>query len=37
MSVHPFTGEKFITKQQDKKKKKKLKKVEDKLLGWGNS
>lgn len=28
-------GDKFIAKQQDKKKKKKLKKVEDKLLGWG--
>ncbi|GLT95574.1 hypothetical protein SLE2022_132480 [Rubroshorea leprosula] len=28
-------GEKFISKQIDNKKKKKLKKVEDKMLGWG--
>ncbi|XP_020676666.1 splicing factor U2AF-associated protein 2 isoform X1 [Dendrobium catenatum] len=28
-------GDKFITKQVDKNKKKKLKKVEDKMLGWG--
>ncbi|ONK57874.1 uncharacterized protein A4U43_C09F5090 [Asparagus officinalis] len=28
-------GDKFIAKQQDKKKKKKLKRVEDKILGWG--
>lgn len=28
-------GEKFIAKQADKRKKKKLKKVEDKMLGWG--
>ncbi|CAA7018183.1 unnamed protein product [Microthlaspi erraticum] len=28
-------GERFITKQTDNKKKKKLKKVEQKLLGWG--
>lgn len=28
-------GEKFIAKQTDNKKKKKLKKVEDKMLGWG--
>ncbi|XP_068647899.1 splicing factor U2AF-associated protein 2-like isoform X2 [Aristolochia californica] len=28
-------GDKFITRQQDKKKKKKLKRVEDKILGWG--
>lgn len=28
-------GDKFISKQMDKKKKKKLKKVEDKMLGWG--
>ncbi|KAG9452887.1 hypothetical protein H6P81_005791 [Aristolochia fimbriata] len=28
-------GDKFIPKQQDKKKKKKLKRVEDKILGWG--
>ncbi|KAF8402396.1 hypothetical protein HHK36_013351 [Tetracentron sinense] len=28
-------GEKFMAKQLDKKKKKKLKKVEDKILGWG--
>ncbi|KAI3961019.1 hypothetical protein MKX01_014351 [Papaver californicum] len=28
-------GDKFITKQVDKRKKKKLKKVEDKILGWG--
>ncbi|KAJ0977064.1 hypothetical protein J5N97_012538 [Dioscorea zingiberensis] len=28
-------GEKFVAKQQDKKKKKKLKRVEDKILGWG--
>lgn len=29
------SGERFITKQTDNKKKKKLKKVEQKLLGWG--
>ncbi|OVA05161.1 RNA recognition motif domain [Macleaya cordata] len=28
-------GDRFITKQIDKRKKKKLKKVEDKILGWG--
>ncbi|XP_039125438.1 HIV Tat-specific factor 1 homolog [Dioscorea cayenensis subsp. rotundata] len=28
-------GDKFVPKQQDKKKKKKLKRVEDKILGWG--
>lgn len=28
-------GEKFIAKQVDKRKKKKLKRVEDKILGWG--
>ncbi|KAJ4721816.1 Splicing factor-like protein [Melia azedarach] len=28
-------GERFIAKQVDSKKKKKLKKVEDKMLGWG--
>ncbi|KAK9673522.1 hypothetical protein RND81_12G172900 [Saponaria officinalis] len=28
-------GEKFVPKQADKKKKTKLKKVEDKMLGWG--
>ncbi|CAN8256116.1 unnamed protein product [Cochlearia groenlandica] len=28
-------GERFITKQTDNKKKKKLKKVEQKMLGWG--
>lgn len=28
-------GEKFVTKQSDNKKKRKLKKVEDKMLGWG--
>ncbi|XP_026422055.1 splicing factor U2AF-associated protein 2-like isoform X2 [Papaver somniferum] len=28
-------GDRFITKQVDKKKKKKLKKNEDKILGWG--
>ncbi|PKA66716.1 Splicing factor U2af large subunit B [Apostasia shenzhenica] len=28
-------GEKFIAKQVDKNKKKKLKKVEEKMLGWG--
>ncbi|KAI4364778.1 hypothetical protein MLD38_020828 [Melastoma candidum] len=28
-------GERFISKQVDNKKKKKLKKVEDKILGWG--
>ncbi|KAK4785184.1 hypothetical protein SAY86_001873 [Trapa natans] len=28
-------GEKFISKQTDSKKKKKLKKVEEKMLGWG--
>ncbi|KAJ6793229.1 HIV Tat-specific factor 1-like protein isoform X2 [Iris pallida] len=28
-------GEKFIAKQLDKRKKKKLKRVEDKILGWG--
>lgn len=31
------TGDKFVPKQQDKKKKKKLKRVEDKILGWGES
>ncbi|OWM86165.1 hypothetical protein CDL15_Pgr010989 [Punica granatum] len=39
MSVSPAKfeqkGEKFIAKQTDSKKKKKLKKVEDKMLGWG--
>lgn len=30
-----IAGEKFISKQVDNKKKKKLKKVEDKILGWG--
>lgn len=30
-----FTGDAFIAKQMDKKKKKKLKRVEDKILGWG--
>jgi uncharacterized membrane protein len=30
-----YSGERFITKQTDNKKKKKLKKVEQKLLGWG--
>lgn len=29
------SGERFISKQTDNKKKKKLKKVEQKLLGWG--
>lgn len=29
------TGDTFIAKQADKKKKKKLKRVEDKILGWG--
>lgn len=28
-------GDRFISKQADNKKKKKLKKVEDKILGWG--
>lgn len=28
-------GEKFMAKQTDKRKKKKLKKVEEKMLGWG--
>ncbi|XP_010549896.1 PREDICTED: splicing factor U2AF-associated protein 2 [Tarenaya hassleriana] len=28
-------GDKFVSKQTDNKKKKKLKKVEEKLLGWG--
>lgn len=28
-------GEKFVSKQADNKKKRKLKKVEDKMLGWG--
>lgn len=31
-----FTGEVFVAKQTDKKKKKKLKRVEEKILGWGN-
>lgn len=39
MSVTPAKfeqkGERFISKQVDSKKKKKLKKVEDKMLGWG--
>ncbi|KAJ4719222.1 Pentatricopeptide repeat [Melia azedarach] len=30
-------GERFIAKQVDSKKKKKLKKVEDKMLGWGKT
>lgn len=29
------TGDRFISKQVDNKKKKKLKKVEEKMLGWG--
>jgi HIV Tat-specific factor 1 len=28
-------GDRFITKQVDSKKKRKLKKVEDRILGWG--
>ncbi|XP_020531986.1 splicing factor U2AF-associated protein 2 isoform X2 [Amborella trichopoda] len=28
-------GDKFITKQQDKRKKKKLQRVQEKILGWG--
>lgn len=28
-------GDKFISKQVDSKKKKKLRKVEEKILGWG--
>nr|AFK46628.1 unknown [Lotus japonicus] len=39
MSVTPAKfeqkGDKFVSKQVDNKKKKKLKKVEDKMLGWG--
>lgn len=35
LSLCPSAGDKFIAKQQDKKKKKKLKRVEDKILGWG--
>lgn len=39
MSVTPAKfeqkGEKFIPKQTDKRKKQKLKKVEEKMLGWG--
>ena len=30
-----YAGDKFVSKQVDGKKKKKLKKVEDKMLGWG--
>lgn len=29
------SGDAFISKKVDNKKKKKLKKVEDKILGWG--
>ena len=28
-------GDRFISKQIDSKKKRKLKKVEDRILGWG--
>jgi len=31
-----LSGEKFIPKRTDKRKKMKLKKVEEKMLGWGN-
>lgn len=30
-----YAGEKFVSKQVDNRKKKKLKKVEEKMLGWG--
>lgn len=30
-----YAGDKFVSKQVDNKKKKKLKKVEEKMLGWG--
>lgn len=30
-----LSGEKFVPKQADKRKKQKLKKVEEKMLGWG--
>jgi hypothetical protein len=31
-----FSGDVFIPKKADKQKKRKTKKVEDKMLGWGN-
>jgi hypothetical protein len=30
------SGDVFISKKTDKQKKRKIKKVEDKMLGWGN-
>jgi hypothetical protein len=30
------SGDVFISKKSDKQKKRKIKKVEDKMLGWGN-
>lgn len=30
-----YAGDKFVAKQADNKRKKKLKKVEEKMLGWG--
>lgn len=30
------SGDVFISKKADKQKKRKIKKVEDKMLGWGN-
>lgn len=34
-SFFEFAGDTFIAKQVDNKKKKKLKRVEEKMLGWG--
>lgn len=34
-SFFKYAGDKFVSKQVDNKKKKKLKKVEEKMLGWG--
>lgn len=34
--INSCSGEVFVAKQTDKRKKKKLKRVEDKILGWGN-
>lgn len=34
-SFHVYAGDRFIAKQADNKRKKKLKKVEEKMLGWG--
>ena len=34
-TYYMYAGDRFIAKQADNKRKKKLKKVEEKMLGWG--